>query len=56
MFEHIAVVVFLPLSVRLLDPLGHLLERGLEHGRELLTHLVDLSLQPRYLVDLLLLN
>ena len=56
MFEDVAVVVLLPLLVGLLDPLGHLLERGLEHGGELLTHLVDLPLQPRDLVDLLLLN
>lgn len=56
MFEHVTIVVFLPLFISFLDPLGHLLEGGLEHGSELLTHLVDLSLQPRDLIDLLLLN
>lgn len=55
MFEHVTIVVFLPLFISFFDPLGHLLERGFEHRSELLTHLVDLSLQPRDLIDLLLL-
>lgn len=53
-FEYVTIVVLLPLLVSLLDPLGHLLERGLEHRSELLTHLVNLSLQPCDLINFIL--
>ena len=56
MFEDIPIIVFLPLFISFLDPLCHLLERSFEHCRKLLTHLVDLPLQPSDLIDLLLLD
>ena len=55
-FEYVAVVVFLPLFVGLFDSLSHLFECGLEHGCELLTHFVDLSLQASNLINLVLFN
>ena len=45
-FKHVGVVFFLPLFICVVDPLLHLVKSTLKHGCELLTHLVNLFLEP----------